>query len=144
MATKKKAVKKRTVKKKVVNPKVPRTRNASTMTEAMFWSMIRSALRQSSRWWKPIVAAKQAAKRPYKGPNKLQKFEYQCAKCQGWFKDKEVVVDHIIECGELRCAQDLPGFVERLFTEDGFQTLCKTCHNNKSKEYMNSKRKTKE
>ena len=28
------------------------------MTEAAFWSMIRSALRQKSRWWKPIAECK--------------------------------------------------------------------------------------
>lgn len=135
---------KKTVRKKKVgvkNPKVPRTRNAGTMTESMFWSMIRSSLRQTSRWWKPIAAAKQKAKRKYVGPNKLQKWEYQCAHCLNWFKDKEVAVDHVVEVGELRCSQDLPAFVERLFSEDGFQILCDECHSIKSKNYMNSKRK---
>lgn len=146
MAVKKKATKKKgsTInKKKVLNPKVPRTRNASTMTESMFWSMIRSSLRQTSRWWKPIAAAKQAAKRPYKGPNKLQKFEYQCAKCQDWFKDKEVAVDHIVECGELRSSADLAGFVERLFCEEGFQVLCRACHLSKTlnERFENKKQK---
>lgn len=143
MAVKKKATKKKgsTInKKKVLNPKVPRTRNAGTMTESMFWTMIRSSLRQTSRWWKPIAAAKQAAKRPYVGPNKLQKFEYQCAKCQRYYKDKEVAVDHIVECGELRSSADLPGFVERLFCEGGFQVLCKSCHDTKSLEYRQAKK----
>ena len=44
--------------KKVKKPRVPRTRNNETMTEAAFWSWIRSALRQKSRWWKPIAEAK--------------------------------------------------------------------------------------
>ena len=131
----------RKAKKIVLNPKVPRTRNASTMTESMFWSMIRSALRQSSRWWKPIAAAKQKAKRKYVGPNKLQKWEYNCAHCNGWFKDKEVAVDHIIEVGELRCSQDMPAFIERLFTEDGFQVLCDKCHNKKTQDHRQSKKK---
>ena len=126
--------------KKVKNPRVERTRNAGTMTESMFWSFIRSALRQKSRWWKPAAAAKQAAKRAYKGPNKLQKWEYQCFQCKGWFKEKEIAIDHIVECGELRCAADLPGFVERLFIEEGFQILCKaSCHHSKTQEYKRSK-----
>jgi len=48
--------------------------------------------------------------------------------------DKEVAVDHIIPAGTLRCADDLPQFVERLFCEvDGLQVLCKTCHDKKTK-----------
>lgn len=113
--------------------KLVRTRNAGTMTESMFWSMIRSALRQKSRWWKPIAITKQKVKRPYKGPNKRQKFEYQCAQCLKWWPDKKVAVDHIIPCGSLNCANDLPGFVERLFVEaDGLQLLCESCHNIKT------------
>ena len=73
-------------KKKVRKPRVPRTRNAGTMTEAAFWSMIRSALRQKSRWWKPVSQCKQESKRAYKGKNKRQKWEYQCNKCKNWFK----------------------------------------------------------
>lgn len=114
-------------------PKVQKTRNAGTMTESAFWSFIRSALRQKSRWWKPIAQAKAKAKRKYKGPNKRQKFEYQCAECAQWFPDKEVNVDHITPAGTLRCANDLPGFVERLFCEvDNLQVLCTICHNIKT------------
>lgn len=115
-------------------PRVAKTRNAGTMTESAFWSFIRSALRQKSRWWKPITQCKLQAKRPYKGPNKRQKFEYQCAICQKWYADKVINVDHIIPAGSLNCANDLPGFIERLFCEiDNLQVLCKTCHDKKTK-----------
>jgi 5-methylcytosine-specific restriction endonuclease McrA len=115
-------------------PRVTKTRNAGTMTESAFWSFIRSALRQKSRWWKPITQCKLLAKRPYKGPNKRQKFEYQCAKCLKWYADKLINVDHICPAGSLNCAQDLPGFVERLFCEiDNLQVLCEACHNVKTK-----------
>lgn len=115
-------------------PKVARTRNAGTMTESAFWSFIRSALRQKSRWWKPITQCKMKARRPYKGPNKRQKFEYQCKYCEQWFPDKKVNVDHITPAGQLRSANDLPGFVERLFCEiDGLQVLCSNCHDEKTK-----------
>lgn len=104
-----------------------------TMTESAFWSFIRSALRQKSRWWKPISIAKANARRPYKGVNKRQKFEYQCNHCKKWFPEKKVNVDHIIPAGTLTCAADLPGFVERLFCEiDGLQVLCESCHNIKT------------
>jgi 5-methylcytosine-specific restriction endonuclease McrA len=120
--------------KTIKKPRVAKTRNAGTMTESAFWSFIRSALRQKSRWWKPITQCKLKAKRPYKGPNKRQKFEYQCAICQKWYADKVINVDHIIPAGSLNCANDLPGFIERLFCEiDNLQVLCKTCHDKKTK-----------
>lgn len=119
----------------------PRTRNAGTMTEAMFWTMIRSALRHRSRFWKPIALAKQKAKRKYKGPNRRQKVEYQCNECKNWFPDKMVSVDHIEPAGRLQCFNDIAGFVERLFCEvEGLQVLCDTCHDRKTK---NEKENTK-
>jgi 5-methylcytosine-specific restriction endonuclease McrA len=126
--------------RKVKKPRVPKTRNAGTMTESAFWSFIRSALRQKSRWWRPITQCKQNAKRPYKGPNKRQRFEYQCNFCQNWFPEKKINVDHIRPAGSLNCAQDLPGFVERLFCEmDNLQVLCEKCHDFKTKSEKNGK-----
>lgn len=126
--------------RKVKKPRVPKTRNAGTMTESAFWSFIRSALRQKSRWWRPITQCKQNAKRPYKGPNKRQRFEYQCNFCHNWFPEKKINVDHIRPAGSLNCAQDLPGFVERLFCEiDNLQVLCEKCHDFKTKSEKNGK-----
>ena len=126
MATKKKPTKK--------TSRVPKTRNAGTMTESAFWSFIRSALRQKSRWWKPITECKMKARRAYKGPNKRQKFEYLCNSCNRWFPEKQINVDHIVGAGSLNCGQDLPGFVDRLFCEqDNLQVLCTTCHDHKTK-----------
>ncbi len=128
--------KKRTTRK----PKVERTRNNGTMTESMFWSFIRSGLRQKSRWWKPITQCKLNAKRAYKGPLKRQKFEYQCNSCKNWFPEKKINVDHIHPAGSLNCANDLPGFVERLFCEvDNLQVLCEKCHDAKTKLEKNGK-----
>lgn len=126
------------IKKKTVKPRknaAPKTRNAGTMTESAFWSFIRSALRNKSRWWKPITQCKMSSRRAYKGPNKRQKFEYQCNVCKGWFAEKHINIDHIYPAGSLNCANDLPGFVERLFCEqDNLQTICISCHDIKSKE----------
>jgi 5-methylcytosine-specific restriction endonuclease McrA len=120
--------------------RVPKTRNSGTLTESAFWSFIRSALRQKSRWWKPISEAKAKSKRPYTGPLKRQKFEYQCNQCKGWFPDKKINVDHIIPAGTLTCGDDLPGFIERLFCEiDNLQVLCETCHDKKTKSEKDAK-----
>jgi hypothetical protein len=103
-----------------------------TMTDAEFWSFIRSALRQKSRYWKPIQDVKKQNRRKYTGIDKRRKFEYQCNMCKEWYAEKEIDVDHIIECGALKNANDIAGFIERLFCEtDSLQILCKNCHNHK-------------
>ena len=115
-------------KKTVVKP-----RCHGTMTESAFWSFIRSALRQKSRFWKPITECKFKARRLYKGPNKRQKYEYQCNSCNKWWIEKKINVEHITPAGSLSSSKDLPGFVERLFCEvDNLQVLCEACHNKKT------------
>lgn len=126
-------MKKKTV-KRTPRVKSVKVRNAGTMTESAFWSFIRSALRQKSRWWKPITECKMKARRAYKGPSKRQKFEYQCNNCKAWFPEKQINVDHIQPAGSLNCKEDLAGFVERLFCEqDNLQVLCESCHDVKTK-----------
>ena len=139
MATKKKVIKK---------SRVDKPFNSNTMSKASFFSFIRSALGQKSRWWKPIAECKNNAKRAYTGKSKRQKWEYQCSHCKEWFSDKEVAVDHIIEAGTLKDYDDLPGFVQRLFCEvDNLQLLCdkrldgkESCHKIKTQNYMKDKR----
>ena len=122
-----------TKKKTVRRTAAPKTRNAGTMSESAFWTFIRSALRQKSRWWKPITECKMKSRRAYKGLNKRQKFEYQCNTCKKWFPEKQINVDHIVGAGSLNCSADLAGFVDRLFCEqDNLQVLCETCHNTKT------------
>lgn len=119
------------VKKKAARRKsaAPLIRNNGTMTESMFWSFIRSALRNRTRFWKPKLETLKEARRPYKGPNTRQKWEFQCSHCKNWFMQKNVEVNHIEDAGSLRCAEDLPGFVERLFCEkQGLECICKNCH----------------
>ena len=105
-----------------------------TMTESAFWSFIRSALRQKSRFWKPITECKLAARRLYKGVNKRQKYEYQCNMRKNWFIERKINVDHINPAGSLNNGSDLAGFIERLFCEiDNLQVLCEPCHDKKTK-----------
>lgn len=109
--------------------KKEKLRNNGTMTESAFWGFIRSTLRQKSRWWKPIQACKNDAKRNYKGDNKRQKYEYLCSNCKNWFPSTAIEVDHIHPVGSLTCKEDLPNFVENLFCEkENLRVLCKPCH----------------
>lgn len=132
--------------KKKRAPTKPRPRNAGTMTEAAFWSFIRSAFRKRSLAWKPFVMAKRLARRAYTGTNKRQKFEYQCSECKHYFREDEIHVDHITPIGSLKSALDLPNFVEGLFCEvDKLQILCLTCHACKTKaDNANTKKKNEE
>lgn len=132
--------------KKVVKRKATTvlSRNGGTMTESAFWSLIRASLRKASMYWKPLQQCKADAKRPYKGSNTRQKWEYQCAHCKKWFMDKEIQIDHIIEAGTLKSGDDLKAFVERCFVEaGGYQVLCKPCHKLKTDAFRQSKKKTK-
>lgn len=100
------------------------------MTESQFLSWIRSALRSKSLRWPPRAAALVAARRPYKGPNKLQKWEYQCAVCSSWMKGKEACVDHYPkEAGSILSIGDIGEFCNNLYCEvDNLRVLCVECH----------------
>ena len=52
---------------------VTRERNAGTMSEAEFRSFIISALRDRTKWWKPITRTKAAAR--------IRPGIYKCEKC---------------------------------------------------------------
>jgi hypothetical protein len=122
--------------------KVARTRNANTWTEAQFWGRIRSQLRKLSMYWIPRKEALEAVRRPNQSNNKKLKWEYQCSDCKNWFRQDGVEVHHDIEAGSLKCAEDLPGFVTRLFVENGWKVLCVACHKTKTDEYKESKNST--
>jgi ribosomal protein L34 len=111
--------------------RVERTRNGGTWTEAKYLGMMRSGLRRMFRYWKPAQDALRAAKFPWPGP-RGRKHGYRCAACDGKFKRDDVQVDHVVPCGRLKCLEDLPGFVARMTTEDGFQVLCLQCHRKKT------------
>jgi hypothetical protein len=116
--------------------KIEKNRNYGTMTESQYFSKIRSGLRQTFRWWKPLAISLNNNSRPYIGLNKRIKKEYRCNSCNNWFQRKEVEVDHIVECGSLSCYEDIVPFIKRLTVEDVslLQVLCKKCHKNKTNE----------
>ena len=107
--------------------KVERTRNGGQWTEARYFGFIRSALRSAFQKWGPKHTAKKDAKVAYN--------TYVCAHCDKWYGSSQVEVDHIEPAGQLKTFADLPGFVERMFCEaEGFQVLCKECHQVKTNE----------
>jgi 5-methylcytosine-specific restriction endonuclease McrA len=101
-------------------------------TTAAYWSFVRSGLRAKFTRWPPKYEVIKAAKREMKVKVGNQRFEYQCALCKGWFKQKETEVDHLIACGNLDL--DPAGFIERLFcSQEHLQLVCKPCHKAKTK-----------
>lgn len=121
------------MKKQPNKRRVPRTRAGNTLTEAQFWTFLRSNLRLASRKWAPRRMVLQEARRPSQSDNKRLKWEFQCAECEGWFPQSEVEVDHVVPAGSLRSFEDIAGFVERLFCEPkGLVVLCEQCHRAKT------------
>jgi len=85
-----------------------------------------------------MMQAKEDARRPNQSDNKRMKWEYQCAHCHKWFPDKQVQIDHIAPVGKLNCMDDVVPFIERLVVEkDGFQVLCRDCHQVKTNKERN-------
>ena len=119
--------------KRVSKPRTPPYPNYPDWSWARFWSYVRSGLRSTYNKYPPKWNVLKNAKRAYTGDAKNQKWEYQCNVCKQWHKQKDISVDHIVPCGALNSFDDLPGFVERLFTnEEGLQVICKGCHKEKT------------
>ena len=108
----------------------PLTRCNGTMTESQYLAWIRSTLRSKSLRWPPRNTALELARRPYSGPKKQQKWEYQCAICSEWYKLKDVVVDHFpCEAGSILSVEDIGPFAERLYCEaTNLRVLCEWDH----------------
>lgn len=124
-------MKKTKVVKKVKKSLVPRTRNANTLTESEYFGKIRSGLRKTFMYWKPMMIALKNASRPSQNlENKRLKTEYQCNECKNWYARKNVEINHIVEVGSLRCYEDIVPFIQRLTCEDveNYSILCNDCH----------------
>lgn len=124
--------------------KVIRTRNAGTLTEAAFWNMFKNALRKLSMFWKPgeeylkgIRELKSKLNKESMSLDLLQSkstYGYPCKHCLLWFTRKGVEKDHIVNCGHISSFVSLGEVAKRMFieTDEGWQCLCKTCHNKKT------------
>ncbi len=127
-------------KKKSTTAAQTKPRCSGTLTEAQFWSMIRSHLRRLSMRWLPRNEYLLSIRERYTGSNKRLKYVYPCSNCSERFARKDVEADHIRECGSLRCGADLQGFIERLLVEkEGWRCLCKPCHKIRTNESRRKK-----
>lgn len=126
--------------KRVSKARTPPFESYPAWSTAKFWGFLRSGLRSTYNRWPPKWTVLQAARRPYQGKDKRQKWEFQCSECGGWFKSTEVSVDHIVPAGSLNSFEDIAGFVERLFVgPEGLQVLHKACHDAKTLKERNDK-----
>lgn len=105
------------------------------------FTKLRSVLRRAWMRDSERAFAIRDSRIPYIGDNKRRKWSYMCANCFGdEFMQDEVVVDHIIPCGTFLEQKDFATFVPNLFcSRNNLQTLCKECHNKKSKLERGSK-----
>lgn len=109
--------------------KTPPYKNYPRWTQARFWSFIRSALRKAWMKYPVKYTVLSTNRKKYTGTDKRIKWTYTCELCNEEKMQKEINVDHIEPAGKLNCYEDLPGFVERLFTsEDKLRVLCTDCH----------------
>ena len=107
--------------------RVPRTKAGKTMTEQGYIGWIRSALRRAWLKYPVRYQVMKAASRKIVG--KRHKTEYLCDMCKGWFKGKEIEVDHKNGCGEFTKIEHLPSYARKLFCEpEEARVLCRPCH----------------
>lgn len=95
--------------------------------EDIIESWLRQKLRRLSYQWPARKAAKVASR--------VSRGKYECAKCKELGVDRlygptEIVMDHIEPVIKVEDGfKDWNTYIARLFCEkDGFQTLCKECH----------------
>ncbi len=125
--------------RKPPKPRAVKTRNSLTMTEAAFFSWIRSQLRRMSQKWKPIYECKKEGRREATAAEKRMhgpqtRYVNTCEKCLQWFPNKMLEVDHTIPCGSMGSnAEDFakragPWILRLLVERHGLRRLCTACH----------------
>jgi 5-methylcytosine-specific restriction endonuclease McrA len=101
--------------------------------DSRFRSFLMSALRRASRFWSPA--------RECLGRARIARGMYKCENCSKVVGTKEIKIDHIDPVIPISGFEKWDEVIERLFCEeDGFQAICKECHDIKTKK-ENSDRK---
>jgi 5-methylcytosine-specific restriction endonuclease McrA len=118
--------KKSTVRKKKKTP-------IMSIDDPRFRSLIMSALRQKSRYWKPSEAC--IAK------TRIARGVHICPACGEAKRRKDMKKDHIDPIIPLTGFTTWDDVIKRMFaSEDSYQALCEICHNLKTSD-ENAKRK---
>lgn len=115
--------------------KPQKTRCSGQWTEARYNSFIKSGIRSLTRKWKPMFDALKEAATEKKINDKTGRVaqHYECADCRKDFPLKEVVIDHIEPIVPTNRNATWDEIISRALCEkDGFQVLCKPCHQIKS------------
>ena len=120
--------------------KVEKSRCGGLWTEARYRGFITSALRSASRRWPPkylVLGDSYCGRQINKKSGRLAK-HYLCTLCGGKFPQAQIQVDHRIPIGKCKTWDK---FIESLFCEkDNLQTVCKPCHQLKSKKEASESR----
>ena len=122
--------------KKVAKPRVARTRCSGTKTEAGLVSWVLSGLRRMTLRWKPRYDRMNECreKKPL-GVNGREVWANTCEHCRKWFKTSDLAMDHIEPIGGMTKLEDAGRWLDKALVEvDGYQRLCKECHDKKTAE----------
>lgn len=94
-------------------------------------------LRRLSFKWKPRGEVLKAAR--------ISRGVYECNICKGQFGNKEIVMDHIDPVVDVKHGWvDWNTFIESLFCyEEGWQVICKSCHDIKTEKENKERLKAK-
>lgn len=109
--------------------------------QSAMYALIRSALRRVWLRYPERSKCLLGARRAYKGVNKRQLWEFNCAECGKWCKATDVCVDHIVPCGTFLKEEHWATFGPNLFCNASkLQVLCKEpCHKEKTAEERRKK-----
>lgn len=119
--------------------------------EQQDFDYILNSLRRASVTWSGRAEALRLARRPVVvrlslDGDPIYKFEWECAKCNKWFRNiEDLEVDHIHEvAGDRSAVRDWTELLERIKrlyarpVGNHLQVLCKVCHQRKTASYMNA------
>lgn len=99
-------------------------------TRSAFFVFLRGQLRRCWTHYPIKNTLKNGLSRPNNGelPARVKQV-VDCNRCGAIVAKSHAEVDHITSAGSLSSWEDVPGFVERLFTTSGnMRLLCKSCH----------------
>jgi hypothetical protein len=107
-------------------------------TPAKFKQWVISLLRKGTLRWPPrndVLKSARTGKKLNKLTNRMS-FHYKCNCCKKEYPSSQVCVDHIIPVVDVNTGfTSWDEYISRMFcSKDGFQVLCKDCHDSKTVE----------